>query len=124
MPRTCSARLGPPNFNYNLPGPLTTKRASYGPIRSILKQLELRCYFFCVFYCRDSIKSALKPCAILHFRNSKPKIFPYKASHLQRSTRASKFQFQHPPPNQKELPTALKHYLYFISKGLYFTLQI
>ena len=45
--RTYSARLGRPNFNFNPPPPPHThipKRASYGPIRSILKQLKLRCY--------------------------------------------------------------------------------
>ena len=54
--------------------------------------------FFGVFYCQDSIKSSLKSSAILHFRNPKLKNFSYKASHLQRSTRASKLQFQPPPP--------------------------
>ena len=64
--------------------------------------------FFVVFYCQDSIKFFLKSSVILHLRNSKLKNFPYKTSHLQCSTRASKLQFQLPsPPNQKELPTAL-----------------
>ena len=96
------------NFSYNLP--LTTKRASnsYGRIRSILTVGVKMLCFFVVFYCQDSIKSSIKSSAILHFRNSKLKNFPYKASHLWRSTRASKLQFQPPPPNQKELPTALQ----------------
>ena len=36
----------------------------------------------------------------LHFRDSKLKKFPYKVSHLQRSTRAPKFQFQPPQPKR------------------------
>ena len=58
-----------------------------------------------LFYGRNSIKSFLKSSGILHFRDSKLKNFPYKVSHLQRSTRASKLQFQ--APNKKQLPTAL-----------------
>ena len=56
--------------------------------------------FFGVFYCQDSIKSSLKSSTILHFRNPKLNNFSYKASHLRRSTRASKLQFQ-PPPQPK-----------------------
>ena len=60
-----------------------------------------------LFNGQNSIRSSLKSSAILHFRDYKLKNFPYKASHLQRSTRASKLQFQ-PPSHQKELiPTAL-----------------
>ena len=49
-----------------------------------------------LFYGQNSMKSSLKSRAILHFRDSKLTNFPYKASHLQRSTRASKLQFQLP----------------------------
>ena len=86
------------NFSYNLPP--HKKRASYGPIRSILTVGVKMLCFFVVFYCQDSIKSSIKSSAILHFRNSKLKNFPYKASHLWRSTRASKLQFQPPQPKR------------------------
>ena len=49
-----------------------------------------------LFSGQNSIKSSLKSSAILHFRDSKLKNFPYKAWLLQRSTRASKLQFQPP----------------------------
>ena len=58
-----------------------------------------------LFYGQNSIKSSLKSSDILHLRNSKLKNFPYKASHLQRSTRASKLQLQSTPSQQKELRT-------------------
>ena len=56
-----------------------------------------------LFSGQNSIKSSLKSSAILHFRDSKLKNFPYKAWLLQRSTRASKLQFQPPrsPPQPK-----------------------
>ena len=59
-----------------------------------------------LFYGQNSIKYSLKSSATLHFKDSKLKNFPYKASYLQRSTRASKLQFQPSPSQQKELPTA------------------
>ena len=43
-------------------------------------------------------ESSLKSSAILHFRDFKFKNFPYKASHIQYSTQASKLQFQPLPP--------------------------
>ena len=52
---------------------------------------------FLICYGQNSFKSSLKSSAILHFRDSKLKNFPYKASHIQRWTRASKLQFQPPP---------------------------
>ena len=105
MPRSCSARLGPPNFNYNLPP--HNKKSFLRPNLFDIKTagVKMLC-FFVVFYCQDSIKSSLKSSAILHLRNSKLKNFPYKDSHLQRSTRASKLQLQPSPSQQKELPTA------------------
>ena len=47
------------------------------------------------------MKSSQKSIAILHFRDSKLKKFPYKASHLQRSTRASNFNYNLPPHSKK-----------------------
>ena len=65
--------------------------------------------FLLFFYCHDSIKSSLKSSAILHFRNSKLKNFPYS---LAPAALDSGFQtsISAPPPNQKELPTALVYY--------------
>ena len=60
-----------------------------------------------LFYGQNSIKSSLKSSAILHFRDSKLKNVRYKASHLQRLTRAYKLQFQPSlPSHQKEHPKA------------------
>ena len=82
------------------PSPLTTKsflRPNSFDIKTV--GVKMLC-FFGAFYRQNSIKSTLKSSAILHFRNSKLKNFPYKASHLQRSTRASKLQFQPPQPKR------------------------
>ena len=54
-----------------------------------------------LFYGQNSMKSSQKSSAILHFRDSKLKNFPYKASHLKRSTRASNFNYNLPPHNKK-----------------------
>ena len=54
-----------------------------------------------LFYGQNSIKSSLKSSAILHFRDSELKNFPYKASDLQRPTRASNFSYNLPPHNKK-----------------------
>ena len=62
--------------------------------------------FFGVFYCQDSIKSSLKSSAILHFRNPKLTISPIKPRTCGALLGLLNFNFS-PPPNQKELPTAL-----------------
>ena len=54
-----------------------------------------------LFYDQNSTKFSLNSSAILHFRDSKLKNFPYKASQLQRSTRAAKLQSQASPKHKK-----------------------
>ena len=91
------------NFNYNLPP--HNKKGFLRPNSFDIKTVGVKMLcFFVVFYCQDSIRSSLKSSAILHFRNSKLKNFPYKAS---------KLQFQPPPPTKKELPTALRQLCHF-----------
>ena len=64
----------------------------------ITAPLIFKCYG--KFLCENSIKSSVKSSAILNFRDSKLKNFPYKVSHLQRSTRASELQFQPSQPKR------------------------
>ena len=54
------------------------------------------------FYGQNSIKSPLKSSAILHFRDSKLKNFPYKAGSCSARLGLPNFNFSPPPPPTKK----------------------